>query len=174
MTKSVKTCLGCSHALNTNDNEVTCGKNSIKPFIVKKEFNCEYFHTTTKKRKYSLKSWKVEVRGEFFTDDEAIHALADQYMSISKCDPPGEHPMELMSGSSGNVNQDNTKKAKMVFLFKTMPIFGIDQSVQKYALNIHPFKPEHWWNVMAKKDIGLPELPYEFQERPLRYEVIIP
>lgn len=121
-------------------------------------------------KKYRLQSWKLQIDGEFNddnTDEETvIKELSDRYMEISPCDPPGEHPIELMTQKKYSEDEIKLKLdliGKSVSLYIYMDVFGYMQWVKKYRLIIHPFKQNHWWESENK---------FIFDEREFRYEII--
>lgn len=91
-----------------------------------------------------MQTWKLSIDGEFETDEEAIKDLSDKYMKCSKFDLPGTSVPELLT-STKNVYPDGSP-AKRVYLFIEHEVFGIKQMVQKYILNIYPFKQDHFWD----------------------------
>lgn len=91
---------------------------------------------------YRLESWKLIVEGEYETEEEAIKDLSDKYMYCSKCDAPGDHPLEIFAKTT---SREVSLIAKHVCFSVKLEVFGIKQWVQKYILHIHPFKSEHWW-----------------------------
>lgn len=113
---------------------------------------------------YKLSTWKLEVSGEFDTEEEAIKILSDRYMRCSKCDPPGEHIIEAMMNSSGDRTTDNI--AKRVYFYVKEPIYGNLQWVHKLTLNIYPFKQEHWWESIDENN------PFVFSEIDFRYKIV--
>lgn len=114
------------------------------------------------KTKYKLGSWKLTVEGQYSNEEDAIRDLADDYMKRSRCDLPGEHPLELMSGTQ---SRDISTIGKAVWLSVYEKVHGHMQWVLKHKLTIHPFKPEHWWEP-TKPGIAVPpesEFRYEIQ-----------
>lgn len=108
--------------------------------------------------KYKLYTWKLIVTGEYNNEEEAIKDLSDKYMACSKSDPPNEHPIELLTKTN---NRTVDSIAKSVYLDVEIEVFGVLQFVNKYRLNIYPFKKEHWWK--SNED-------FKFEEREFRYE----
>lgn len=91
---------------------------------------------------YRMCTWKLSVEGEYTSEEEAIKSLADRYMKISKCSPPGEHPVDMLNNSP----TPTMSVGKGVCFYVHIELFGIKQWIQKYAMNIYPFKAEHWWD----------------------------
>jgi hypothetical protein len=122
-------------------------------------------------KKYRLQSWKLQIDGEFddsTAEETVIKELADRYMSISHCDPPGEHPIDLLTQKKYDENEIKRKLdliGKSVGLFVYTEVFGINQWIQKYHLTIHPFKQNHWWE-------SITENKFIFDECEFRYEII--
>ena len=94
------------------------------------------------KNSYRIESWKLRVEGEYENEELAIKDLSDKYMQCSKCDAPGDHPLELWAGNKSR--EVNLIAKSVCFSIKTS-VFGREQWVEKYSLNIYPFKKEHWW-----------------------------
>ena len=117
------------------------------------------------KKEYKLSTWKLSVEGEFESEEEAIKELSDRYMRCSKCDPPGEHPIELLSNSKGGSRNIDTI-SKRVFLSVKEEVYGNLQWIHKLTLNIHPFKKEHWWDSVFK------DKPFEFSEKEFKYKIV--
>ena len=116
-------------------------------------------------KNYKISTWKYEVKGEFSSEEEAIKSLSDSYMKASKCDPPNEHPIELIAGVQ---NRDLSAIAKRVYFYVEEVVYGNKQWIHKLTLNIYPFKKEHWWESINK------EKPFEFKEIDFKYEVVEP
>lgn len=118
-------------------------------------------------KNYRLSSWKLQVTGLYATEEEAIKDLSDKYMQCSKCDPPGEHFLELFSGS-GLTTRKTDGIAKRVYFYVEEKVYGNLQMVHKLTLNIHPFKQEHWWDSINKEN------PFIFPQIEFKYEIIQP
>lgn len=116
-------------------------------------------------KEYKLSSWKLEVKGQYASEEEAIKDLADKYMQCSKCDPPGEHFLELLSG---NNQRDISQIGKGVWFYVYEAVYSHKQFVLKHQLTIYPFKQEHWWESVDK------EKPFVFEETEFRYKIIEP
>lgn len=114
--------------------------------------------------KYKLSTWKLETTGEFESEEAAIRELSDRYMQCSKCDPPGEHPIEHLSETTRTVDTI----AKRVYFYVQEKVYGNLQWVHKLTLNIYPFKPEHWWEPVTKESRFKPEA------REFKYELVTP
>ena len=112
---------------------------------------------------YKIGTWKLEVSGDFDTEEEAIKILADSYMSRSKCDWPGTHLVELLMGKP-SPTRTRESIAKRVYLYvKEENKYGHKEWVFKDALNIHPFKKSHWRD--APEDVI-------FRRTKFRYEIM--
>lgn len=123
--------------------------------------------------KFRIQTWKLRVEGEFDTEEEAIEVLSDRYLTCSKCDQPGDHPLELLSGKG---RREIEKIAKQVYFYVEEEVYGHLQWIQKYILIIPPFKSRHWWpNSKAKGDIesliGDPFL-LEWEDKKFRYKIV--
>jgi hypothetical protein len=117
------------------------------------------------KKNYKLSTWKLEVKGEFESEEEAIKSLSDSYMTMSKCDPPGEHTLELLFSAK---SRDLSTISKRVYFYIEEVVYGNKQWIHKLTLNIHPFKQEHWWESINK------DKPFQFKETDFKYEVVEP
>jgi hypothetical protein len=115
-------------------------------------------------RTYKLSTWKLEVKGEYATEEEAIKDLSDRYMRCSKCDPPGKHFLEMFNKNAVRTLSDIGKR---VFFYVEEEIYGHKQLVLKYDLDIHPFKKEHWWKCVNGE-------PFSFEETEFRYVINTP
>jgi len=115
------------------------------------------------KKKYKIQTWKLQIEGEYASEKYAIKTLSDKYMRCSKCDPPGEHFLELLAGKESK-NRDTSNIAKYAFFYVWESVYGHEQWVMKYQLSIHPFKKSHWWENMDGS-------PFEFEECKFRYEI---
>lgn len=113
-------------------------------------------------KNFRIQTWKLRVEGQFESEEEAIKELADRYMQCSKCDPPNEHFIELINGSQLR-NVDTI--AKGVFFYVYEEVYGIEQWIEKYQIDIFPFKKEHWWE--SKNG-------FEFKECEFRYNINSP
>lgn len=127
-------------------------------------------------KRYKIGSWKLEIEAEFndeeFDEEYAIKHLADRYMSASKFDQPGDHPIELLNGKETR-KIENLSKVVAFYVYES--VYGNFQWILKYTLYIHPFKSNHWWP-KVKKDI-ITEITYdpfilEYEEIPFKYEII--
>ncbi|MFA5366706.1 MAG: hypothetical protein WC333_02380 [Dehalococcoidia bacterium] len=107
-----------------------------------------------------MESFKLSIEGEFDNEETAIKELADSYMQASKCNPPGEHPAELMGLAS--FSKDLAKHGKQVLFSVWEKVYDREQWVEKNILVIHPFKKEHWWES---------EKGFEPQECEFKYEI---
>lgn len=105
------------------------------------------------KTKYKMGTWKLTVDGEYVNEADAIKDLAHEYMRRSKCDLPGEHPLEALSGGT---YRDISTIGKGVIFYVYEKVNGYMQWVIKYKLTIHPFLPDHWWEP-TKPGIKIPE-----------------
>lgn len=94
-------------------------------------------------KEYKMETWKLRVEGKYKHESRAIRALANKYMKISPCDPPGEHPVELLTGVAAGTNIENI--GKRVWFYVKEEVYGRMQWVEKYELIIHPFSEKHWW-----------------------------
>lgn len=112
------------------------------------------------KTKYKLGSWKLSIDGEYESEEAAIKDLADEYMSRSKCDLPGEHPLEILNGSQ---SRDITTIGKSVWLSVYEKIHGHMQWVIKHKLTIYPFKPEHWWEPAKPGNVVPPATEFRYK-----------
>ncbi len=110
-------------------------------------------------KQYRLSSFKLEVTGWYETEEEAIEKLADAYLKISKCDPPGEHPAELITKTN---LRSPSKVSKQVLLEVEEEVYGRIQWIEKNTLNIRPFKKEHWWN--PKEGFILPFIEFNYSK----------
>jgi len=82
-------------------------------------------------------------------------------MSCSKCDPPGRHLLEILSG---NTNRDISHIGKSVYLcIYEKNNYGHEEWQTKHLLTIHPFKKVHWW----EED----NCEFEFEECEFRFEI---
>ncbi len=86
-------------------------------------------------------------------------------MKASKCDPPGEHFLELLGGGNSRKVDDISKQ---VYLRVKEEVYGNMQWIHKSTLVIFPFKKEHWWDSINKDN------PFVFEERDFRYAVVHP
>jgi hypothetical protein len=93
--------------------------------------------------KYKLGSWMLSTEGEFETDEEAIKTLADRYMTASRSDPPGRHPLEILAGNGPTRKVEEIGKAVWLYVY-TANQFGHEEWLVKHQLTIHPFKRDHW------------------------------
>ncbi len=118
-------------------------------------------------KKYKLQTIFLGYNGEYKTEEEAIKDLADKYMSNSKCDPPGEHTLEIWANKGKIKGGDISKIAKVVWFYVWEEIYGVEQWVVKYNLAIHPFKKRHWWE--SEKDFK-----FDGRGRKFKYRVLPP
>ena len=112
---------------------------------------------------YKMQTWKLRVEGEFDNEKEAIKSLADSYMSCSKCDLPGDHAVEHLTGQSYRT-LDNIAK-RVYFYLKEKNKYGYLEWQLVYVLNIKPFKKDHWW---PSEGLEIPKY------RRFKYEIIKP
>lgn len=109
-------------------------------------------------KKYKMQTWKLIVEGEYSSEEEAIKDLADKYMRCSKCDAPGNHPIEHLDKRHVRTIDGI---AKAVYFFVQEEVYGINQWVQKYQMSIYPFTKDHWWPCEG----------FEGPEREFKYEI---
>lgn len=115
----------------------------------------EWLNTSTYVRLGSGDYWDHQ-------DAEVTKTLDDRYMKCSKCDPPGEHFLELLAG---NTSRDTSTIGKGVYLsvYETNK-YGHAEWQLKHKLTIHPFKKEHWW-ADGKTE-------FVFEECEFRYSIV--
>ncbi len=97
-----------------------------------------------------METFKLSIEGEYDSEEKAVKDLANKYMQCSKCDLPGEHPVELLMEAKPRKGQLKTV-CKGVWLSVWESIYGREQWVEKHELRIYPFKPNHWWPSISGK-----------------------
>lgn len=117
--------------------------------------------------KYKLQTFKLTIEGEFETEEQAIKELSDNYMRCSKCNPPNQHPAELIMGvKPQEITKERIEKiGKTVWFYVWEQVYGKWQWIEKYKLSIHPFRVEHWWESTI-------EPKFVPQECEFKYEII--
>lgn len=117
--------------------------------------------------KYRLETFKLTCEGEFDTEEQAIKELSDGYMKRSKCNPPNEHPAQLLVSTEPTpITKERIDGiGKIVYFSVWENVYGRWQWIEKYKLCIHPFKAEHWWESTTEPKF-VPE------ECEFRYEIV--
>lgn len=94
------------------------------------------------KKKYKLYSFKLSIEGEFDDEEKAIKELADDYMTVSKLDPPGESIGELLANQIINKVEDIGKIVRLSVYEKNK--YDMFQWNDIKRIKIYPFKEKHW------------------------------
>ena len=112
-------------------------------------------------KKYKVYSLKLTIEGEFNDEETAIKELADDYMRVSKLNPPGESLAELLCDKKVHNAEDIGKGVILAVYEKNK--YGIAQWNDIKRIKIYPFKDYHWDRTVKYHDFKPPQRDFKYE-----------